>query len=72
MSGWTILVILSRPVLRVWRWAVSDISSVETYAPAARKIRRPKMRLGLPDWDQSKAAVIGSLRSPRINYCHTR
>jgi hypothetical protein len=29
-----------------------------------RKIRRPKTRLGLPDLDQSKAAVIGSLRSP--------
>ena len=26
--------------------------------------RRPKTRLGLPDLDQSKAAVIGSLRSP--------
>jgi hypothetical protein len=30
----------------------------------SRKIRRPKTRLGLPDLDQSKAAVIGSLRSP--------
>src|SRR5947208_13543329 len=29
-----------------------------------RKTRRPKTRLGLPDLDQSKAAVIGSLRSP--------
>jgi hypothetical protein len=29
-----------------------------------RKIRRPKTRLGLPDLDQSKASVIGSLRSP--------
>ena len=29
-----------------------------------RKIRRPKTRLGLPDLDQSRAAVIGSLRSP--------
>src|ERR1043166_5241568 len=28
------------------------------------KLRRPKTRLGLPDLDQSKAAVIGSLRSP--------
>jgi hypothetical protein len=28
-----------------------------------RKIRRPKTRLGLLDLDQSKAAVIGSLRS---------
>src|SRR6266487_3476607 len=30
----------------------------------SRKIGRPKTRLGLPDLDQSKAAVIGSLRSP--------
>ena len=30
----------------------------------SRKIRRPKARLALPDLDQSKAAVIGSLRSP--------
>jgi len=30
----------------------------------SRKIRRPKTKLGLPDLDQSKAAVIGSLRSP--------
>jgi hypothetical protein len=29
----------------------------------SRKIRRPKTRLGLPDLDQSWAAVIGSLRS---------
>jgi len=29
-----------------------------------RLIRRPKARLGLPDLDQSRAAVIGSLRSP--------
>ena len=29
-----------------------------------RKARKPKSRLGLPDLDQSKAAVIGSLRSP--------
>jgi hypothetical protein len=28
------------------------------------KLRWPKTRLGLPDLDQSKAAVIGSLRSP--------
>ncbi len=28
-----------------------------------RMIGRPKTRLGLPDLDQSKAAVIGSLRS---------
>src|SRR5437870_11079114 len=32
--------------------------------PNRRKIGRPKTRLGLPDLDQSKAAVIGSLRSP--------
>jgi hypothetical protein len=32
--------------------------------PKNRKVRRPKTRLGLPDLDQSKAAVIGSLRSP--------
>ena len=32
--------------------------------PTGRKIGRPKTRLGLPDLDQSKAAVIGSLRSP--------
>ena len=30
----------------------------------SRKIKRPKARLALPDLDQSKAAVIGSLRSP--------
>ena len=29
----------------------------------SRKIRMPKTRLGLPDLDQSKAAVIGSLSS---------
>jgi site-specific recombinase XerD len=29
-----------------------------------QKRRKPKARLGLPDLDQSKAAVIGSLRSP--------
>jgi hypothetical protein len=29
-----------------------------------QKGRRPKTRLGFPDLDQSKAAVIGSLRSP--------
>jgi len=29
-----------------------------------RRTRKPKTRLGLPDLDQSKAAVIGSLRSP--------
>jgi hypothetical protein len=32
--------------------------------PKKRKIGKPKARLGLPDLDQSKAAVIGSLRSP--------
>ena len=32
--------------------------------PVKRKGRKPKARLGLPDLDQSKAAVIGSLRSP--------
>src|SRR2546427_9699385 len=32
--------------------------------PNRRRIGRPKTRLGLPDLDQSKAAVIGSLRSP--------
>src|SRR5262245_26400511 len=30
----------------------------------SRKIRRPKYRLGLPDLDHAKAAVVGSLRSP--------
>jgi hypothetical protein len=29
-----------------------------------RKTKQPKTRLGLPDLDQSKASVIGSLRSP--------
>src|SRR6187431_2880141 len=29
-----------------------------------RRPTKPKVRLGLPDLDQSKAAVIGSLRSP--------
>jgi len=32
--------------------------------PKSRKMGRPKARLALPDLDQSKAAVIGSLRSP--------
>src|SRR5215467_6588011 len=31
--------------------------------PDKRKFVRPKARLGLPDLDQSKAAVLGSLRS---------
>lgn len=30
----------------------------------AKKICRPKMKLSLPDIDQSKAAVLNSLRSP--------
>jgi site-specific recombinase XerD len=30
----------------------------------ARKSRRPKMKLGLPDLDQSRSAVLNSLRSP--------
>src|SRR5215467_9775506 len=29
-----------------------------------RKPRRPKMKLGLPDLDQSRSAVLNSLRSP--------
>ena len=32
--------------------------------PVKRRGGKPKARLGLPDLDQSKAAVIGSLRSP--------
>ena len=32
--------------------------------PKKRRAGKPKARLGLPDLDQSKAAVIGSLRSP--------
>src|SRR5215813_10317288 len=32
--------------------------------PDKRKFSRPKTKLGLPDLDQSKAAVLGSLRSP--------
>src|SRR5437867_11533108 len=32
--------------------------------PKKRRIVRPKTRLGLPDLDQSKAAVIVILRSP--------
>ena len=34
--------------------------------PKKRKIGKPKARLGLPDLDQSKAAVIGSLRSRNV------
>ena len=33
--------------------------------PDKRKFSRPKTKLGLPDLDQSKAAVLGSLRSPK-------
>jgi len=29
-----------------------------------KKARRPKMKLGLPDLDQSRSAVLNSLRSP--------
>ena len=29
-----------------------------------KKTRRPKMKLGLPDLDHSKSAVLNSLRSP--------
>src|SRR6478736_6151226 len=36
-----------------------------------RKIRRPKTRLGLPDLDQSKASVVGSLRSPESQRGYT-
>src|SRR5690242_12302564 len=32
--------------------------------PKKRKIGKPKARLRLPVFDQSKAAVVGSLRSP--------
>ena len=32
--------------------------------PKKRRVGKPKARLRLPDLDQSKAAVIGSLRSP--------
>src|SRR4030095_1766668 len=32
--------------------------------PNKRKFSKPKTKLGLPDLDQSKAAVLGSLRSP--------
>jgi hypothetical protein len=37
-----------------------------------KKTKRPKLRLGLPDLDQSKSAVLGSLRSPesRRGYRH--
>src|SRR5262249_57453585 len=39
--------------------------------PKKRTIGKPKARLGLPDLDQSKAAVIGSLRSPQSQRGHT-
>src|SRR5262245_36475445 len=37
-----------------------------------KKTKRPKLRLGLPDLDQSKSAVLGGLRSPesRRGYRH--
>jgi len=35
-----------------------------TRKPVKRRGGKPKARLGLPDLDQSKAAVISSLRSP--------
>src|SRR5436190_24144464 len=33
-----------------------------------KKNGRPKLRLGLPDLDQSKSAVLGSLRSPESQH----
>src|SRR5213594_1253069 len=39
--------------------------------PNSRRRGRPKTRLGLPDLDQSKAAVIGSLRSPESQRGYT-
>jgi hypothetical protein len=39
--------------------------------PKKRTIGKPKARLGLPDLDQSKAAVIGSLRSPESQRGYT-
>src|SRR5215472_8024184 len=39
--------------------------------PKKRKIGKPKARLGLPDLDQSKASVIGSLRSPESQRGYT-
>ena len=35
-----------------------------TLSRAAKKKPRPKTKLGLPDLDQAKAAVLGSLHSP--------
>jgi hypothetical protein len=42
--------------------------------PKKRRVEKPKARLRLPDLDQSKAAVIGSLRSPESQrgYKHAR
>ena len=39
--------------------------------PKKRRGGRPKAKLGLPDLDQSKAAVIGSLRSPESQRGYT-
>jgi hypothetical protein len=39
--------------------------------PKNRKTGKPKATLGLPDLDQSKAAVIGSLRSPESQRGYT-
>src|SRR5437870_1112677 len=50
--------ILHSRVEPFWRWLHMRRKG------KGRKIRRPKTRLGLPDLDQSKASVIGSLRSP--------
>jgi hypothetical protein len=36
-----------------------------------RRVGRPKAKLGLPDLDHSKAAVIGSLRSPESQRGYT-
>lgn len=37
---------------------------------ASRKAHRPKTKLGLPDLDQAKAAVLNSLRSPESQRGH--
>src|SRR5213594_4425296 len=39
--------------------------------PKKRKTGKPKARLGLPDLDRSKAAVIGGLRSPESQRGYT-
>src|SRR5437016_2029243 len=39
--------------------------------PKMQRGGKPKTRLGLPDLDQSKAAVIGSLRSPESQRVYT-